>query len=163
MPFRTVAAFLLLIGCSPRSFLETPVSHQHRALATSAANELRVAFNQGGCQSIYKHLATHHTLQREQAWLDDCDRVLTILGPWHSFRVERVQQCGGNPPVICIAGASTFARGTRRLELAWLIDGGRPYLCWVSVAEGERWETIPPLPGLRDYDPPARPVGVEPG
>jgi hypothetical protein len=154
-------SFLFLAGCNRGQnirarVLDSPVDEVHRTLAIEAVNNLRALFNNGGCLAIYTRAAQSFRSQPQEDWLSQCEQLRESLGPWQSFNAQSTIRCGAPEPIVCVDGSSVFARGGRRMEVAWQLNGGQAQLLWLDLLDGNHRVLIPPLPSRQYLDSPPR-------
>jgi hypothetical protein len=159
-------AFLFMVACNSNDragtdFFDIPVAEGQRTLAADAVNRLRDAFNSGSCQFIYEQAGALFRAQPLGGWMSQCRELRETLGSWQTFSASSARRCGGGPSevVVCVRGTAGFVKGTKEVDVAWVLDNERTQLMWISLRQNEgTWVQMPPSRQRRIFDTPPRPL-----
>ncbi len=132
-----------------RDLQPAPVDEQ--AVALTAIEKMRVAFNAGNCKSIYEDAAAwFRSNEREPDWNRECGEMRVKLGAWRRVEVnwQSFEKGGG---AAYAEGTGQFDAGSRALYLGWARGSdGSARLFQFSMQRQGAWVSFPSNYGSMD-------------
>jgi len=148
---------LWLTGCRATR-PDSAVEGARRELALEAANNFVAALNQGACQSIYDNASeVFRQLESAEEWVRECGQMRARLGSWRGTSIRQITSGGAG--ITVLRGSIQFERGTYRLQMDCLEEGGRARLFLLEMDGGTSGFIVPAPrlpPHQRHIDTPGR-------
>jgi hypothetical protein len=145
-PFSSIALFVYallftLAGCGspdkPQPLAGPQLHSARRALAFTALEAMRAAFNRGECGAIFDDAdPIFRRLQTKEEWVSNCEVIRNRLGSWNSFTGD-FHEALDAPLTVALRGQAAFAKGACRMNTTWHIDSGRFRLFSFACDAGE--------------------------